>query len=277
MYSVHIIYLTDKNRNLSEPADGWSPWRPSISPASGSKMLQEWLGCLRGSLVAAIRAKTPASAVWLCNGEQAYVQLCCPECFFCWFFFPPSSAQSLASLIPPQPCTRILFGPSLFSLSTAFSPEKLCSLLFFQSFFVTLAAFSWFLCWIVVGTSGRWQNPRCAARFLWLDIFTMELFSIQNKSALSIVPPPNRNTFISAGNFCTFSHGLLFRLCNIVWRATLALWLQLRIVLVGLHWLHTWAGAKWDFCLVPFFLEVLIDSSLSEQRSTAVLSRSCSF
>lgn len=34
-----------------------------------------------------------------------------------------------------------------------------------------------------------WQNPPCAARILWLDMFTIELFSISNKSALNIVPP----------------------------------------------------------------------------------------
>lgn len=32
-----------------------------------------------------------------------------------------------------------------------------------------------------------WQNPPCAARILWLDMFTIELFSISNRSTLNIV------------------------------------------------------------------------------------------
>lgn len=134
MYSVHLIYLTDKSRNLSEPADEWSPWRPSISPASGSKMRQEWLGCLRGSLVAEIRAKTAACSVWLANGEQAYVQLCCPECSFCSSPSPPS-AECPASPIPPKPCPGILFGSLLLSLPLPFL-QRNCAWSFFPlSFF----------------------------------------------------------------------------------------------------------------------------------------------
>lgn len=127
--SVHFIYLTDENMNRSEPADGRSVRRP-VGPASGGKMLQEWPGCLRGEFSGADKS-WDSSQQFDCVMENrlmySFVVLSARSALLLLFFVP--SAQCLASLIPPEPCTRILFGPLLFSFP-AFSPEKLCLVLF---------------------------------------------------------------------------------------------------------------------------------------------------
>lgn len=176
-------------------------------------MLQEWPGCLKGEFSGGDRS-WDSSQQFDCVMENrlmySFVVPSAHSALFFFFFFVPST-QCFASLIPPLGFYLALccfLSPPFLRRNCAWSffPP-----LFFSFFFRFGCVFPRFLCWIVVGTSGRWQNPHCAARFLWLDMFTMGLFSIQNKSALSIVPPLRSNKFISAGNFCTFSRGLFVR------------------------------------------------------------------
>lgn len=144
----------------------------------------------------------------MCNGEQAYVQLCCPECSFCSSssssFVP--SAQCLASLIPPEPCTRILFGPLLFSFP-AFSPEKLCLVLFpplsFFFFFALAAFFPGFCAELWLARPGVGKTLVAPPGFYgWIcSQWGFSVFRISRRSVL--FPPP-------ALKYVHFSRKLLY-------------------------------------------------------------------
>lgn len=140
--------------------------------------------------------------------------------FFVFLFFVPS-AQCLASVIPPDPWTRILFGPLLFSFP-AFSPEKLCLVPPPLSFFL----FFHFGCFFPPGFCAElWLARPGVGKTLvappgfygW--ICSQWGFSVFRISRLSVLSPPNHllhsNTFIAAGNFCTFSRGPFCSACVI--------------------------------------------------------------
>lgn len=165
------------------PADGCSPCHPSsiwLQDAAGIG------GLFEGTFGGADKSSDWTGTARLCNGERAYVRLCCPKSSFCSLFLrslvfstpAPRLAELLAEL-----SSQLLFGLDCtsFFFFCLFSGEIMLGPFCFGSISRFCAEL-----WLA---RQAWQNPPCAARILWLDMFTIELFSISNTSALNIVPP----------------------------------------------------------------------------------------